>query len=52
MIISRYMFINIYISLYIHNIQFLKIFIPECPILLLPMLIVIEFFLILFVPLV
>jgi len=33
-----------FLGLYIHNIQFLKIFIPECPILLLPMLIVIEIF--------
>jgi F-type H+-transporting ATPase subunit a len=32
------------IGLYIHNVQFLKIFIPECPIVLLPMLILIEIF--------
>lgn len=32
------------IGLYIYNIQFLKIFIPQCPILLLPMLIFIEIF--------
>jgi len=33
-----------FIGLYIHNIQFLKIFIPECPFVLLPMLIFIEIF--------
>jgi F0F1-type ATP synthase membrane subunit a len=38
------MFINIFYCLYIHNVQFLKIFIPECPFPLLPMLIVIEIF--------
>jgi ATP synthase subunit 6 len=32
------------IGLYIHNLEFLKIFIPECPFLLLPFLIVIEIF--------
>jgi ATP synthase subunit 6 len=32
------------IGLYIHHIQFLKIFIPQCPLLLLPMLIFIEIF--------
>lgn len=35
-----------FVGLYIHNIKFLKIFIPECPLLLLPMLILIEYFLI------
>lgn len=38
------MFINIFYCLYIHNVQFLKIFIPECPFVLLPMLIFIEIF--------
>jgi len=33
-----------FLGLSIHNIQFLKLFIPECPILLLPMLIIIEIF--------
>lgn len=33
-----------FIGLYIYNIQFLKIFIPQCPIVLLPMLIFIEIF--------
>jgi len=32
------------IGLYIHNLEFLKIFIPECPFALLPLLIVIEIF--------
>lgn len=34
------------LGLYIYNVQFLKIFIPECPFVLLPMLILIEYFLI------
>lgn len=32
------------IGLYIHNIKFLRIFLPECPLILLPMLICIEIF--------
>ena len=32
------------IGLYIHNLEFLKIFIPECPFVLLPLLILIEMF--------
>lgn len=32
------------LGIFIHNLQFLKIFIPECPFLLLPMLIFIEVF--------
>jgi len=32
------------IGLYIHNLEFLKIFIPECPFALLPLLILIEIF--------
>jgi F-type H+-transporting ATPase subunit a len=32
------------IGLYVHNLEFLKIFIPECPFLLLPFLIIIEIF--------
>lgn len=32
------------LGVYLHNIQFLKIFIPECPFVLLPMLILIECF--------
>lgn len=33
-----------FIGIYVHNVHFLKIFIPECPFLLLPMLILIEIF--------
>jgi len=37
--------LSIFITgLYIHNIQFLKIFIPECPFVLLPLIILIEIF--------
>lgn len=38
------MFIDIPYCLYTHNVQFLKILIPECPFLLLPMSILIEIF--------
>ena len=44
MIIFKYLFIYIFYGLFVHNIKFLTIFIPECPFLLLPMLILIEIF--------
>ena len=45
MLISLGTCLSIFIlGIYINNLQFLKIFIPECPFLLLPMLIFIEIF--------
>lgn len=32
------------IGLYLHNLEFLKIFVPECPLVLLPFLMIIEIF--------
>jgi hypothetical protein len=52
LVIVKYLFINIFNCLIHHKVQFLKIFLPESPFILLPMLIFIEIFSYIFEPLV